>query len=179
MSEKRIKIIYEIATGSSKKRKLYTPLGALLFFSVTALFIAIPLLIERAFHVPQFLSSPWDIILSIPFIVVGLFYTLWSIVIFFKSKGTPVPFNPPPELVVKGPYKFSRNPMTAGLFLQMLGLGLLLGSILLTFVFTPLYILMHYHQLKTIEEPELEMRLGNAYKEYKNKVPMFLPWKKI
>lgn len=179
MSEKRIKIIYEIATGSSKKRKLYTPFGALLFFSVTALFIVIPLLIERAFHIPQFLTSPWDIILSIPFIVVGLFYTLWSIVIFFKSKGTPVPFNPPPELVVKGPYKFSRNPMTAGLFLQMLGLGLLLGSILLTFVFTPLYILMHYHQLKTLEEPELEMRLGNAYKEYKNKVPMFFPWKKI
>ncbi len=179
MSEKRIKTIYEIATGSSKKHKLYTPLGALLFFSVTALFIVIPLFIERAFHVPQFLSSPWDIIISIPFIVVGLFYTLWSIVIFFKSKGTPVPFNPPPELVVKGPYKFSRNPMTAGLFLQMLGLGLLLGSILLTFVFTPLYILMHYHQLKTLEEPELEMRLGDAYKEYKNKVPMFFPWKKV
>ena len=179
MSEKRIKIIYEIATGSSKKRKLYTPLGALFFFSVTALFIVIPLLIERAFQIPQFLSSPWDIILSIPFIVIGLYYTVWSVITFFKSKGTPVPFNPPPELVVKGPYKFSRNPMTAGLFLQMLGLGLLLGSILLTFVFTPLYILMHYHQLKTLEEPELEMRLGNAYKEYKNKVPMFFPWKKV
>ena len=179
MSEKRIKTIYEIATGSSKKRKLYTPLGALLFFSVTALFIVIPLLIERTFHIPQFLTSPWDIIASIPFIVVGLFYTLWSVITFFKSKGTPVPFNPPPELVVKGPYKYSRNPMTAGLFLQMLGLGLLLGSILLTFVFTPLYILMHYHQLKTLEEPELEKRLGNAYKEYKSKVPMFFPWKKV
>jgi protein-S-isoprenylcysteine O-methyltransferase Ste14 len=179
MSEKRINKIYAIATGSSKKRKLYTPLGALLFFSVTALFIIIPLLIEKVFHIPQFLFLPWNIIVSIPLIAVGMFYTFWSIFEFFKSKGTPVPFNPPPELVVKGPYKYSRNPMTTGLFLQMLGLGILLGSILLTLVFTPLYILMHYHQLKTIEEPELELRLGDAYKVYRNKVPMFLPWKKV
>ncbi len=179
MSEKRINKIYAIATGSSKKRKLYTPLGALLFFTVTALFIIIPLLIEQALHIPQFLFQPWNIIVSIPLIAVGMFYTFWSLIEFFKSNGTPVPFNPPPELVVKGPYKYSRNPMTTGLFLQMLGLGILLGSILLTFVFTPLYIMMHYHQLKTIEEPELEKRLGDAYKDYKTKVPMFLPWKKV
>lgn len=179
MSEKRINKIYAIATGSSKKRKLYTPLGALLFFSVTALFIAVPLLIEKAFHIPKFLYLPWNIIVSMPLIAVGMFYTLWSIVEFIKSKGTPVPFNPPPELIVKGPYRYSRNPMTAGLFLQMFGLGILLGSILLTLVFTPMYILMHYNQLKTIEEPELELRLGDAYKDYKKRVPMFLPWRKI
>jgi protein-S-isoprenylcysteine O-methyltransferase Ste14 len=178
MSEKRIKLIYEIATGSSNKRKLYTPLGALLFFTVTALFILIPLLIERVLDIRQFIFSSWNIVISMPFIAIGLFYTLWSMIEFFKSKGTPVPFNPPPALIVKGPYKYSRNPMTAGLFLQMAGLGILLGSILLTFVFTPLYILMHYHQLKTLEEPELELRLGKAYMEYKSKVPMFLPWKK-
>lgn len=179
MSEKRIKLFYNVVTGSRKKRNLYTPLGALLFFTVTALFIIVPLLIERALGIPKYLTSPWSYIVSIPFIAVGLFYTLWSLIEFFKSKGTPVPFNPPPQLVVKGPYKYSRNPMTTGLFLQMFGLGLLLSSILLTFVFTPLYIFMHYHELKTTEEPELELRLGDAYKEYKNKVPMFLPWKKI
>ena len=179
MSQAQINRIYSIATGSSKKRNLYTPLGALLFITVTGIFIVLPLLIENIFNIPRFYYPPWNIVVCIPFIGVGLFYTLWSLMIFFKSKGSPVPFNPPPELVVTGPYKTSRNPMTAGLFLQMFGLGILLGSLLLTFVFTPLYILMHYKQLKNIEEPELELRLGEPYKEYKSKVPMFFPWKKV
>jgi protein-S-isoprenylcysteine O-methyltransferase Ste14 len=32
-----------------------------------------------------------------------------------------------------------------------------------------------YIELKVIEEPELEMRLGDVYREYKKKVPMFFP----
>jgi protein-S-isoprenylcysteine O-methyltransferase Ste14 len=32
-----------------------------------------------------------------------------------------------------------------------------------------------YIELKAIEEPELEMRLGEAYREYKKRVPMFFP----
>jgi protein-S-isoprenylcysteine O-methyltransferase Ste14 len=179
MPQTMVNNIYAIATGSMKKRKLYTPLGALVFFTVTGIFIALPLLIENIFNMPRFDYYPWNIIVCLPFVCVGVFYTLWSLQIFFKSKGTPVPFNPPPQLIVTGPYKYSRNPMTAGLFLQMLGLGILLGSILLTFVFTPLYIFFHYKQLKNVEEPELEMRLGEEYIDYKKKVPMFLPWKKI
>jgi protein-S-isoprenylcysteine O-methyltransferase Ste14 len=179
MSQTIINTFYSIATGSSRKRKLYTPLGALVFITVTGIFIALPLFIENIYNIPGFYYYPWNIIACLPFIGIGLFYTLWSLVIFFKSKGTPVPFNPPPKLVVSGPYKHSRNPMTAGLFLQMFGLGILLGSILLTFVFTPLYVLLHTRQLKRIEEPELEMRLGNEYIEYRKKVPMFLPWKKV
>jgi len=30
-------------------------------------------------------------------------------------------------------------------------------------------------ELKVIEEPELEMRLGDVYREYKKRVPMFFP----
>lgn len=179
MFSKRISFIYGIATGNRKKRVLYTPVGALFFFTITALFIIIPLVIESIFHIPRLSYTLWNIIISIPFIAVGMFYTLWSLFEFFKSKGTPVPFNPPPQLVVKGPYKYSRNPMTVGLFLQMFGLGILLGSILMSFVFVPLYVFLHYRLLKTMEEPELELRLGNAYKKYKSKVPMFLPWDKI
>lgn len=178
MSQAMINNIFSIATGSSKKRALYTPLGALLFITVTCIFIFLPLGIERAFNIPAFYYEPWNTIASILFIGIGLFFTIWSLIIFFMSKGTPVPFNPPPELVVRGPYKFSRNPMTAGLFLQMFGAGILLGSILLTFVFTPLYIFLHTKQLKNIEEPELEKRLGAPYVEYKKKVPMFFPWGK-
>jgi protein-S-isoprenylcysteine O-methyltransferase Ste14 len=179
MSQTMIDNIYSIATGNSKKRMLLTPVGALVFITVTGAFIAVPLLLENVLNIPRLGIQLWNLIVSIPIIFIGLFYTLWSLLIFFRSKGTPVPFNPPPELIVTGPYKSSRNPMTAGLFLQMFGLGILLGSVLLTFVFTPLYMLVHIRQLKKIEEPELEKRLGSAYVEYKKKVPMFFPWKKV
>ncbi len=178
MSQAMIDNIYSIATGNSKKRMLLTPVGALVFVIVTGAFVIVPLLLEKPLGIPRVMFEPWNLIISLPFIVIGLFYTIWSLLFFFKSKGTPVPFNPPPQLIITGPYKHSRNPMTAGLFLAMFGFGIYLGSILLAFVFTPLYALMHIRQLKKIEEPELEKRLGAGYIEYKKKVPMFFPWGK-
>lgn len=32
-------------------------------------------------------------------------------------------------------------------------------------------------ELKKVEEEELEKRLGEKYLKYKNKTPMFLPWR--
>lgn len=175
-----VKFLNRIATGYGMKRKLIiTPIAAFIFFTFTSLFIIAPLLIERTLNIQAIMFNPWNLIISILIIAPGVFYMLWSVFEFLKVKGTPVPFNPPPVLIVRGPYKYSRNPMTSGLFLLMFGLGVLLGSILLSFVFVPLYVLFHYFLLKNVEEPELEMRLGESYKEYKSRVPMFFPWKKI
>ncbi len=179
MSQKMISTIHRIATGSSKKQMLYAPFAGLFFIAVSSGFVLLPIYLDKILHIPPFIYAPWDLILSIPFLAVGTFYVVWSIVIFFGVRGTPVPLSPPPVLVAKGPYKYSRNPMTAGLFLQMFGAGFLFGSALSVLVFTPLYIILHYLELKHVEEPELEMRLGNAYVDYKNKVPMFFPWKKV
>ena len=100
---------------------------------------------------------------------------MWSLLHFFKSKGTPVPFNPPPKLVDTGPYAYVRNPMVSGVVITIFGLGLLLKSISLAFIFTPVLFVFIYVELKVIEEPELELRLGEAYTQYKKKVPMFFP----
>lgn len=100
---------------------------------------------------------------------------LWSVLHFVKVKGTPVPFNPPPKLVTTGPYTYVRNPMLTGLFILLFGLGVLFRSISLVSIFTPLFILLNLLELKAIEEPELEKRLGKEYLEYKKRVPMFIP----
>ena len=102
----------------------------------------------------------------------------WSNLCFFKIKGTPVHINPPPELVTTGPFAYVRNPMHAGLFLQMFSFGVYFGSLLSVFIFTPLYILIDTWFIRNIEEPELEKRLGSEYTKYKMHTPMFLPWKK-
>jgi len=57
----------------------------------------------------------------------------------------------------------------------MFGLGILFRSISLVFIFTPLFVLLNYLELKAIEEPELENRIGKKYLKYKKKVPMFFP----
>jgi protein-S-isoprenylcysteine O-methyltransferase Ste14 len=106
---------------------------------------------------------------------VGAAVTLWSALHFLKVKGTPVPFNPPPKVVTTGPYRHVRNPMLTGVFAFLFGLGLAVNSISLVLVFTPLFILVNVWELKRIEEPELERRLGEEYVKYRRQTPMFFP----
>ncbi len=86
-----------------------------------------------------------------------------------------MPFNPPPKLITNGLYAYVRNPMLLGLFIFMLGLGVLFGSLSLIFIFTPLFIVLNVLYLKAIEEKELEKKFGKEYLEYKKRVPMFIP----
>ena len=57
----------------------------------------------------------------------------------------------------------------------MFGLGILLGSLSIVFVFTPLFVVLNVLYIKAIEEKEMEKKFGTEYLEYKRKVPMFIP----
>ena len=120
-------------------------------------------------------DKPLNIWLALPFLAGGMVWMFWSVARFLMVRGPPVPLNPPPKLVVSGPYRYSRNPMITGLLAVMFGLGLLFRSISLTLVFTPLFTLLMFVELKAIEEPELEKRLGRDYLDYQRRVPMFVP----
>lgn len=174
--KKIIKMFYKSATSSNKNRNFFIPLGVFFFFTLMFLFVFVSILFDKILSMPSLFFSPLNIIFGVPVIAIGLFLTIWCVSIFIKRKGTPVPFSPPPKLVVLGPYKYSRNPMLTGCFILLFGLGFLLNSISLVFIFTPLFILIMTIELKIIEEPELEKRLGKEYIEYKKKVPMFIPW---
>jgi len=152
-----------------------TPIVGLSYSLFATLFVIVSLLIDDWLHFPEFPKAPVNVFLSILFITTGLALVFWCIYNFVKVKGTPVPFNPPPRLVVSGPYTFSRNPMLSGIFLLLFGLGFAFQSPALLFIFTPLFILINVLELKAIEEPELEMRLGKSYLDYKKKTPMFFP----
>jgi protein-S-isoprenylcysteine O-methyltransferase Ste14 len=154
-------------------RTLLTPLGAGFFLLLLVFLVVVSLAVDSWLELPQLLPASLHIIVSLPLLALGLFFMSWSILHFLKVKGTPVPFNPPPKLVTTGPYTLVRNPMLSGIFILFFGLGLLLRSISLVFIFTPLFILLNVLELKGVEEPELERRLGKAYLEYKKRVPMF------
>jgi len=175
LREKLIEIFYKAARSSSQIRTLLTPIGALFFFILVALFIFVSLQVDKVLGFPRLLPPSVNIIVSVPILAIGLFLMLWSVLYFLKVKGTPVPFNPPPKLVITGPYAYVRNPMLTGVFILFFGLGVLFRSISLVSIFTPLFILLNVVELKAIEEPELEKRLGKEYLKYKERVPMFIP----
>jgi len=51
----------------------------------------------------------------------------------------------------------------------------LMQSFTLLVIFIPLFILVHIIYLKFVEEKELEKKFGQAYIDYKKKVPMVFP----
>jgi protein-S-isoprenylcysteine O-methyltransferase Ste14 len=175
LKNKWIDILYNVATGSRKIRNFFTPVGALIYGLLIFTFVVIALQVDKLLGLTALFPNPFHIILSLPLLLLALFLIGWSVLYFLRVKGTPVPFNPPPQLVTTGPYAYTRNPMLTGVFALLFGFGVLFGSVSLLLVFTPLFIYINYWELKSIEEPELEKRLGEEYIEYRKRTPMFFP----
>jgi protein-S-isoprenylcysteine O-methyltransferase Ste14 len=173
--ESWINFLHRAATGTKKTRTLLTPIGVMIFGIITTLFVTAAIIIDRMLNFPILLHDEVRIPLSISVMVVGIAITAWSAFHFAKVKGTPVPFNPPPQVVKTGPYRYARNPMLTGVFFLLFGIGFFANSFSLLFIFTPLFVLINVWELKNIEEPELIKRLGNEYIEYRIQTPMFLP----
>ena len=170
-----INLVYNVATGTKRIRLILTPLVGFIFLCIVLLLIFTSFYLDRFWGLPEFILKPFSIAISLPFIIGGTLLWLWCAGKFFKTKGTPVPINPPPRLVTDGPYAYSRNPMMTGLFMVMIGIGILFGSIALTFIMTPMFVFMSILEFKYLEEPELEKRFGKEYTEYKEKTPIIIP----
>ena len=170
-----INLLHRAALGTKKTRTILTPIGLTFFGALTALFVVAAIFVDRLLSLPRLLPEGVRLAVSVPLIVVGLAVTAWSAFHFLKVQGTPVPFNPPPKVVNTGPYRYARNPMLTGVFLFLFGVGFGFSSVSLVFFFAPLYVLINVWELKNIEEPELIMRLGDEYIEYRRDTPMFIP----
>jgi protein-S-isoprenylcysteine O-methyltransferase Ste14 len=91
-----------------------------------------------------------------------------------EGRGTLAPWDPPRALVVRGPYRYVRNPMISGVVFVLFGEGLvLLSRPHLLWAVTFLGINALYIPL--LEEPLLEQRFGEAYREYCRHVPRLFP----
>lgn len=174
-TDKIVDLIYQIATGSVKTKILLTPIVATIYLSLIVAFIFFALIADSLFNFPRIDIFSWNLFIALSLFVFGFILMLFTIIYFIKAKGTPVPLNPPKTLIVAGPYRLARNPMLTGIFLQLLGIGFYYHSTSLIFIFTPLFILINYLELKYIEEPEMEKRFGQDFRDYKKRTPMFIP----
>ena len=80
---------------------------------------------------------------------------------------------PPDELVTKGVYRISRNPIYFfGGFLMYIGIGLACASWVFL-LFAVLWIVL-WHIVLPTEERFLVEQYGDAYREYMNKTPRWI-----
>jgi protein-S-isoprenylcysteine O-methyltransferase Ste14 len=92
----------------------------------------------------------------------------------FKGSGTPVPMDPPKELVVTGPYRYVRNPIYVGVVLIFLGHFSWFGYWALLLYTVLAFIGVHFFVV-LYEEPTLKTKFGAAYEDYRRKVPRWIP----
>lgn len=90
-----------------------------------------------------------------------------------EGRGTPAPWAPPERFVVRGFYRFTRNPMYVGVLALIVGQALLLGRELL-FAWAAAAWLIFQLFLLFEEEPGLRKRFGAAYEDYCGRVPRWL-----
>jgi protein-S-isoprenylcysteine O-methyltransferase Ste14 len=96
-----------------------------------------------------------------------------------EGRGTLAPWDPPRALVVRGPYRFVRNPMISGVVFVLFAEALVLLS-RPHGLWAAAFLILNLIYIPLVEEPQLEHRFGDAYREYCRHVrriwPRLRPW---
>jgi len=90
------------------------------------------------------------------------------------GKGTPAPFDPPRRLVIRGPYRFVRNPMYIGAGLALASAALFYESLPLL-GYAGLFLLATHAFVVLYEEPTLRRTFGQEYEAYCRQVRRWWP----
>lgn len=96
-----------------------------------------------------------------------------------RGGGTPIPYDPPKQLVVSGPYRYVSNPMQLSCVLVMTACGCVLRNPWLAAA----GIMSFFYSLGLAawdEDQDMRDRFGRPFDEYRNNVkawkPRFTPW---
>jgi protein-S-isoprenylcysteine O-methyltransferase Ste14 len=114
--------------------------------------------------------------------VFGLLFVLWSIVVQnIIGRGGPLEVagmevSPKTQnLVVTGPYKYTRNPMLFGACVYYYAVAVYLNSVIAVAI-VALFMTFILIFVKLTEERRLLKDFGKDYEEYRQRVSMFVPW---
>ena len=108
------------------------------------------------------------------FIAMGLLGISSGVTMAILGAGTPLPLDSAQRLVIRGPYRYVRNPMAIAGLSQGAAVALGIGS-----PGTLLYVLSGYvvwnFFVRGVEEEELLERFGPAFAHYRDHVPCWIP----
>ncbi len=99
-------------------------------------------------------------------------WCVWDFATF--GRGTPAPIDAPKKLVVRGLYRYTRNPMYVGVLTVILGWTSLFGAANL--VLYALAVGTCFHLFVVLyEERHLAREFGSQYEAYRSQVSRWLP----
>ena len=106
-------------------------------------------------------------------LAVGLGFIAAARRFFVRTGQNPVPWKPSPELILQGPYRFTRNPMYLGMTLITLGVGLALNNLWIALF--ALLALSTVHVIAVLpEERYLSEKFGERYEAFRTRVRRYL-----
>ena len=134
--------------------------------------VYLPLLITRGRGIS---SNPLGLAIGILLLILGAAIYSWTVWDFATiGKGTPLPLDAPKKLVVRGLYRYTRNPMYLGVILVILGWrgvftdGWLLVYVLGVCIAVHLFVVLY-------EEPRLQELFREEYEVYRRSVGRWVP----
>jgi protein-S-isoprenylcysteine O-methyltransferase Ste14 len=162
---------------NSRAGRVFAVLGTAVFLLLAPGTVAglVPWWISRWRVQPPFLGFAPFRIIGVLLIIAGIPVLLESFGRFaLQGIGTPAPVFPTRYLVVKGFYRYVRNPMYASVVSILVGQALLLGDfrILVWAMFA--WAVAHLFVL-TYEEPTLRKSFGAEYEVFCAHVPRWIP----
>ena len=112
-------------------------------------------------------------VIGLIILYIGVFIAVWAKVTMGRNWGVPASFNKTrqKELVIKGPFAFSRNPIYLGLILWFFGYFITLRSYLIIFAFLGFW---YFRKAAIKEEKIMEKAFGEKYLKYKQKTKRFI-----
>ena len=121
--------------------------------------IYIPLLIARS----QSPISGTSQAIALAFLLLCSSLYVWCVCDFATfGRGTPLPVDAPKKLVVRGLYKYTRNPMYIGVLIIILGWNVLYQTLFLGLYAILVGACLHLF-IVLYEEPRLEREFGEQY----------------
>lgn len=162
----------KIATATHHKhggaRVWLPPPGAFLFT------IACAAALEYAGHaLPIPLGRTPRVVLAMLGNAAGLALVFSALYLFQRTGQQPEPWKPTPEMILRGPYRFTRNPMYLGLVVLQVSGGLVFDNAWIV-LFAPLALALVHYTAVLPEERYLSERFGEAYRQYLARVPRYL-----
>ena len=158
-----------VARSSGEYRPRHIAYGYL-FFTLVPITVG-PVLIglvgsrvDAGLDLGRLLPEKSSFALAITCFILGIPWLVWAAVLdWTKGSGTPLPWFPPKQLLVTGPYRYVRNPQTFGAIFWWCGWALVSNSPAGLVVGVGVIPAVVFCYIRVVEERELARRFGHAY----------------
>jgi protein-S-isoprenylcysteine O-methyltransferase Ste14 len=146
---------------------------ATLFVELLLVWLPARILARSGLTRPATLATPQ--IAGMAIVLLGAALVFWCVSSFIRfGRGTPAPFDAPRHLVLRGPYRFVRNPMYMGAAIALCGAALFYRSAGIL-VYACVFLLVFHFFIVLYEEPTLRRSFGAGYENYCHSIHRWWP----